>query len=106
MDKTNFSKPVSLNAMKISDGFWTNEMELIRKEVIPYQWAALNDRVEGAAPSFCMRNFKIAARKHLEQKDIGTSHAKAESVRRGIEIMALYFRTAIFPNGSKLSDIP
>ena len=26
-------------------------------EVIPYQWAALNDQVEGAAPSFCMHNF-------------------------------------------------
>ena len=87
MDKTNFSKPVSLNAMKISDGFWTNEMELIRKEVIPYQWAALNDRVEGAAPSFCMRNFKIAALKHLDQKKAGTGHAKAENARHGIEVL-------------------
>ncbi len=87
MDKTNFSKPVSLNAIQISDAFWTNELELIRTEVIPYQWAALNDKVEGAAPSFCMRNFKIAARKHLERKDTGTSHAKTESVRNGIEIL-------------------
>ncbi len=87
MDKTNFSKPVSLNSIQISDAFWTNEMELIRTEVLPYQWAALNDKVEGAAPSFCMRNFKIAARKHLERKDTGTTHAKTESVRNGIEIL-------------------
>ena len=30
------------------------EMELVRTEVIPYQWNALNDNVPGAAPSFCM----------------------------------------------------
>ena len=29
--------------------------------VIPYQWEMLNDRVEGAAPSHCVMNFKIAA---------------------------------------------
>ena len=29
--------------------------------VIPYQWEILNDRVEGAAPSHCVMNFKIAA---------------------------------------------
>jgi DUF1680 family protein len=29
--------------------------------VIPYQWAALNDRVVGAAPSHAIRNFRIAA---------------------------------------------
>ena len=29
--------------------------------VIPYQWEMLNDRVEGAAPSHCVMNFKLAA---------------------------------------------
>ncbi len=35
-------------------------MEKVRNHVIPYQWEALNDRIEGAAKSHCMQNFKIA----------------------------------------------
>lgn len=44
----------------ITDSFWRAEQELVRKEVIPYQWNALNDQVEGATPSYCMRNFRLA----------------------------------------------
>ncbi len=39
--------------------------------MLPYQWDALNDRVEGAAPSYCMRNFKTAGKKNLERKRDG-----------------------------------
>ena len=60
MNKNNFSSPLSLRNVQITDTFWKKEMELVRTEVIPYQWAALNDQVEGAAPSFCMHNFKAA----------------------------------------------
>ena len=48
MDKHNYSAPVSLKNIQVTDTFWKGEMELVRKEVIPYQWDALNDRVEGA----------------------------------------------------------
>ena len=34
----------------------------MRTQVIPYQWEALNDRVPGAEPSWCMHNFRAAAR--------------------------------------------
>ncbi|WP_310605409.1 glycoside hydrolase family 127 protein [Anaerosporobacter sp.] len=60
MNQKEYSKPIDLTRIDVTDAFWKKEMELIRKEVIPYQWEALNDRVEGAAPSYCMRNFKIA----------------------------------------------
>lgn len=60
MNQKEYSKPLSLKRIEVTDAFWKKEMELIRKEVIPYQWEALNDRVEGAAPSYCMRNFKVA----------------------------------------------
>lgn len=60
MNQKEYSKPLSLKRIEVTDAFWKKEMELIRKEVIQYQWEALNDRVEGAAPSYCMRNFKIA----------------------------------------------
>ena len=56
-DKT-VSRPVDLKNFQVNDRFWKSEMELVRKEVIPYQWEILNDRVKDAAPSFCMRNFR------------------------------------------------
>ncbi|MDE7325210.1 MAG: glycoside hydrolase family 127 protein [Lachnospiraceae bacterium] len=61
MDAKKFSDPLSLRDIKVTDNFWKNEMELVRTKVIPYQWDALNDNVPGAAPSFCMKNYKLAA---------------------------------------------
>jgi len=61
MDKNNSSKPLPVNSINITDNFWRDRMELVRTHVIPYQWEALNDRIEGAEPSYCMQNFKIAA---------------------------------------------
>ena len=51
MKKEEFSRPLNLKNVKITDGFWHAAQETVRREVIPYQWEALNDRVEGAAPS-------------------------------------------------------
>ncbi|MCZ8519435.1 MULTISPECIES: glycoside hydrolase family 127 protein [Paenibacillus] len=45
----------------IQDPFWSHYIRLVREVMVPYQWEALNDRVEGAAPSHAVRNFKIAA---------------------------------------------
>lgn len=56
------SRPMSLRNVTVTDEFWKHQMELVRKEVIPYQWDALNDNVAGANPSFCMHNFKVAAK--------------------------------------------
>ena len=42
MDSTKFSKPISLKRIQLDGGFWKPEMELVRKEVIPYQWETLN----------------------------------------------------------------
>ena len=49
-----------LNNIRITDPFWQAEQELVRTEVIPYQWEALNDRVPGASPSFAIHNFRAA----------------------------------------------
>ena len=57
-----FSKGFNLKNVKVTDLFLGRLMDTVREEVIPYQWAALNDEVEGAAPSFCMRNFRVAAK--------------------------------------------
>lgn len=68
MDSKQFSDPLSLRSIKVTDNFWKNEMELVRTEVIPYQWNALNDNVPGAAPSFCMKNYKLAADLNARKK--------------------------------------
>lgn len=87
MDKTKYSHPLSLRSMQIDDSFWKKEMELVRKEVIPYQWAALNDKVEGAAPSYAMRNFKVAAKKNQERKELGAAFKEPEDTFRGFETL-------------------
>lgn len=62
-------------------------MELVRKEVIPYQWDALNDRVEGAAPSFCMHNFKAAGKLNREKKEKGNTFIAPKYTYRGFEVL-------------------
>ena len=62
------SEPISLRAVRVTDPFWLREMELVRREVIPYQWEALNDRVPGAAPSWWMHNMRAAARANAARR--------------------------------------
>ena len=45
----------------IRSGFWRHYQQLDYASVIPYQWRALNDQIEGAPPSHSMENFRIAA---------------------------------------------
>lgn len=87
MNKNNFSSPLSLRNVQITDTFWKKEMELVRTEVIPYQWAALNDQVEGAAPSFCMHNFKTAGKLNKEKKELGTAFKEPVYTFRGFEAL-------------------
>jgi DUF1680 family protein len=54
-------KPVKLSQFKVSDSFWGRYLDLVRNTVIPYQWKAINDLIEGAPPSHSMHNFKVAA---------------------------------------------
>lgn len=59
MDKNNFSTFLRNN---INDRFWDNYIELVRNEMIPYQLMALNDEIDGAPKSYCLENFKKAAK--------------------------------------------
>ena len=116
MDKQKFSSPLSLRNVQIKDAFWKKEMELVRTEVIPYQWAALNDQVEGAAPSYCMHNFKAAGKQNEERREQGKEFREPVYTFRGFETLRkirhirrmtsftdLYFRTVISTNGLKQS---
>ena len=59
--KETFPVSVPLSQVTITDPFWGSYQELARTRILPYQWEALNDRVEGAEPSHCIHNFRIAA---------------------------------------------
>lgn len=87
MKKRNISRPVSLRQFQAADGFWKEKMELVRNEVIPYQWKILNDRVEGASPSFCMRNFKIAGKLMREKREKGADFEEPVYTFRGFEAL-------------------
>ncbi len=62
MNEKIYSKHIELKKIKINDPFWTNEQELVRKEVIPYQYEALHDRIDGAEKSCAIENFVKAGR--------------------------------------------
>ncbi|MBQ4604294.1 MAG: glycoside hydrolase family 127 protein, partial [Clostridia bacterium] len=66
MDKKQYSGHIKSHKIKIKDSFWTNEQELVRKEVIPYQYEALHDRIDGAEKSYSIENF-IKAGKVVEK---------------------------------------
>ncbi len=87
MKKEEYSKPIGITNVQVTDKFWKTEQELVRKEVIPYQWEALNDRVPDAAPSFCMRNFKIAGKMMSEKKEKGTAYVEPAYTFRGFEAL-------------------
>ncbi len=87
MSKKCANHPITLRQFQAADGFWKEKMELVRIEVIPYQWEILNDRVEGASPSFCMRNFKTAGKLMREKKEKGAAFQEPVYTFRGFEAL-------------------
>ena len=85
--KQEYSYPVSLHRLQVTDTFWKREMELVRTEIIPYQWEALNDRVEGAEPSFCIHNFRVAGKLNREQKERGDAFVAPKYTFRGFQTL-------------------
>ncbi|MDR2069971.1 MAG: glycoside hydrolase family 127 protein [Treponema sp.] len=71
MDKSRVTTYLSLNQVAVNDLFWSPFMERVRTKVLPYQWKALNDKVPGAEPSYCIRNFKLAAELTHPELDYG-----------------------------------
>ncbi len=87
MDRMRFSRPLDMKKIVVEDEFWNREQELVRTEVIPYQWEALNDRVEGAAPSYCMHNFRAAGKLMRAKKKEGSSFIAPKYTFRGFEAL-------------------
>lgn len=57
MNANLFSNHIQLKNTVIDDSFWNKIRELVRTQVIPYQYDALHDRVEGAEKSYSIENF-------------------------------------------------
>lgn len=69
MNRAFFSEYIPAARVEVTDPFWKGLMELVRTQVIPYQYEALHDRVEGAEKSWSIDNFRKAgrARKALQE---------------------------------------
>lgn len=80
-------REIALKRIKLYDRFWEEATALVREEVIPYQWKLLNDQVEDAAPSFCMRNFRIAGKVTEQKQSAGASDQHLEYTYRGFEVL-------------------
>ncbi len=52
---------VHMRDIRITDPLFQTVMTTIKEKMIPYQWEIINDRVEGAEKSHCIKNFKITA---------------------------------------------
>ena len=79
MNKSTYTD--SVTEVTVKDSFWSPIMETTRKQMIPYQWKALNDEIPDIEPSHCIQNFRIAA-----------------GLEKG-EFRERYFRTVMLPNG-------
>ena len=55
------SSTLPLRQVRFSRGLLADRIALVHRVMIPFQWEALNDRVEGAERSGCVQNVRIAA---------------------------------------------
>ncbi|WLS80248.1 glycoside hydrolase family 127 protein [Erwinia pyri] len=54
---------IPLQNITLTDSFWLEYQRLVKDVVVPYQWLALNDKVDDAEPSHAIANFRLAAGK-------------------------------------------
>lgn len=50
-----------LKQLRIDDPFWNRYTALVTKQIIPYQYLALNDLQPDAEPSYSVKNLRVAA---------------------------------------------
>lgn len=79
-------KPLDVKKVSLTDEFWARKQELVRTEVIPYQWDILNDRIPEAQASYCMHNFKAAAALNKRMKKQGSKFEAPKFTYRGFAV--------------------
>ena len=91
-----------LRGAAIGPGFWSSFRDTVAREGIPYQWRALNDAVEDAEPSYCMRNFRVAAGK--EEGSFGGFVFQDSDLAKWLEGVAYSLRWHPDPDLEALAD--
>jgi DUF1680 family protein len=102
MANLSISRPFPLKNVRITDDFWSAYIRLVRNVVVPYQWEALNDRIEGAEPSHAMKNFKISA--GLEQGEFYGMVFQDSDVAKWLEAVSYLLETGQDPELEQLAD--
>ena len=82
---------IELKNIHIRDGYWDRYIRLIPEKVLPYQWQILNDNVPDAPASYCLQNFRIAA-KEAEGERQGTVFQDSD-VAKWLEALAYTLET-------------
>lgn len=102
MTNLSISRPFPLKDVRITDAFWSAYIRLVRDVVVPYQWEALNDQVEGAEPSHAIKNFKIAA--GLEQGEFYGMVFQDSDVAKWLEAVSYLLETGKDSELEQLAD--
>ena len=79
-------RPLDIKRVTVTDSFWQDKRDLVRSEVIPYQWEILNDRIPEAEASYCMHNFKAAAALNQKAREQGSSYEAPKYTYRGFAV--------------------
>jgi len=85
---------IDLKNLHINDAFWSRYIRLVREVTIPYQWAILNDSIEGAKKSHCIDNFRVAA----GEKDGSFEGAVFQDSDLAKWLEAVAYSLAIYPD--------
>ena len=54
-------KQLDLKRIRITDSLFGEYVNKVSEKIIPHQWKILNDQLEDSEPTYCIRNFRIAA---------------------------------------------
>lgn len=101
-ETTETARNARLSNYKIEDPFWSYYIDLVRNVVVPYQWEALNDRVNSAEPSGAVANFKIAA--GLMEGEFYGMVFQDSDVAKWLEAAAYLLETRPDPELEQLAD--
>ena len=93
---------IPLRNIIINDSFWSKYIRLVHDVVIPYQWEAINDRVENAEPSHAIKNFRIAA--GLEDGEFYGFVFQDTDLAKWLEAVAYRLETHPSPELEDLAD--
>ena len=59
-------KQLDLKRIRITDSLFGEYVNKVSEKIIPHQWKILNDQLEDSEPTYCIRNFRIAAGEEKE----------------------------------------